>query len=128
MKKEEHWVEPVNNAKELVEFATNNDKSDKYIEIYTSINDDEVGTIRTIFLDFDLSKESILTWELNNTLTDVDDAEINSAIEKYKKTRDIADLTNKERTRLIKYLNDNEEKKLSELSEEDTRIYFYEKN
>lgn len=126
-KRRTYWVEPVNNAKELVEFATNNDKSDKYIEIYTSINDDEVGTIRTIFLDFDLSKESILTWELNNTLTDVDDAEINSAIEKYKKTRDIADLTNKERTRLIKYLNDNEEKKLSELSEEDTRSYFYEK-
>ncbi len=126
-KRRTYWEEPADTATELVKYATSNNKNNKFIETYTSIHDDEVGTIRTIFLDFDLSKESLLTWELNNTLADVDDAEINSAIEKYEKTRDIADLTDKERTSLLNYLSDKEEKELSELSDEDKQSYFYNK-
>ena len=126
-KRRTYWEEPADTATELVKYATSNNKNNKFIETYTSIHDDEVGTIRTIFLDFDLSKESLLTWELNNTLADVDDAEINSAIEKYEKTRDIADLTDKERTSLLNYLSDKEEKELSELSDENKQSYFYNK-
>ena len=126
-KRRTYWEEPADNATELVKYATSNNKNNKFIETYTSTHDDEVGTIRTIFLDFDLNKESLLTWELNNTLADVDDAEINSAIEKYEKTRDIADLTDKERTSLLNYLSDKEEKELSELSDEDKQSYFYNK-
>ena len=126
-KRRTYWEEPADTATELVKYATSNNKNNKFIETYTSIHDDEVGTIRTIFLDFDLSKESLLTWELNNTLADVDDAKINSAIEKYEKTRDIADLTDKERTSLLNYLSDKEEKELSELSDENKQSYFYNK-
>ena len=126
-KRRTYWDEPADTATELVKYATSNNKNNKFIETYTSTHDDEVGTIRTIFLDFDLIKESLLTWELNNTLADVDDAEINSAIGKYEKTRDIADLTDKKRTSLLNYLNDKEEKELSELSDEDKQSYFYNK-
>lgn len=126
-KRRTYWEKPADNATELVKYATSNNKNNKFIETYTSIHDDAVGTILTIFLDFDLSKESLLTWELNNTLADVDDAEINSAIERYEKTRDIADLTDKEQTNLLNYLSDKEEKELSELSDEDKQSYFYNK-
>ena len=122
-----YWAKPVTNAKELVKFATNNDESDKYIEIYTSINDDEVGTIRTIFLDFDLSNESMLEWELNNTLQDVKDSEISSIIDKYHETENINDLSNDEQKKLLDYLINYETEKLAGMSEEETRRYYYNK-
>lgn len=126
-RKGKYWKEPANNAKELVEFATNKNDEDKFIEIYTSINDDVVGTIRTIFLDFDLSKESQLEWELNHTLNTISDSEINSTIEKFKTRQDINDLTDKERTNLLNYLINKEKRKLSELTEEEIQSYFYKK-
>ncbi|MEE3489344.1 MAG: DUF5906 domain-containing protein [Methanobrevibacter sp.] len=126
-RKGKYWKKPANNAKELVEFATNKNDEDKFIEIYTSINDDVVGTIRTIFLDFDLSKESQLEWELNHTLNTISDSEINSAIEKFKTRQDINDLTDKERTNLLNYLINKEKRKLSELTEEEIQSYFYKK-
>ena len=126
-KRRTYWVEPVNNAKELVKFATNNDKSDKYIEIYTSIHDDTVGTIRTTFLDFDLNNESLLKWELNNTLQDVKDSKISTIIDKYHETENINDLSNDEQTKLLDYLNNYETEKLAGMSEEETRSYYYNK-
>lgn len=126
-RKGKYWKEPANNAKELVEFATNTNDEDKFIEIYTSINDDVVGTIRTIFLDFDLSKESQLEWELNHALNTISDSEINSTIEKYKTRQDISDLTDKERTKLLNYLSNKEKIELSELTEKEIQNYFYKK-
>ncbi len=126
-RKGKYWKEPANNAKELVEFATNTYDEDKFIEIYTSINDDVVGTIRTIFLDFDLSKESQLEWELNHALNTISDSEINSTIEKYKTRQDISDLTDKERTNLLNYLSNKEKIELSELTEKEIQNYFYKK-
>lgn len=124
-KRRSYWIEPVNNAKELVEYASNNKNDAKYLEIYTSINDDVVGTIRTIFIDFDLSKEALLEWELNHTLKDINNSEVSSAIANYGK--DIIDLTNDEKNKVIDYLSNYEAEKLADLTAEETQSYFYEK-
>lgn len=126
-KRRSYWKEPVNNAKELVEYATNNKNDDKYLEIYTSINDDVVGTILTIFLDFDLSTETRLEWELTHTLKDITDSEVSSAIANYEKNQNINDLTDEERTKLLTYLSNYEAEQLAGLTDEETRNYFYKK-
>ena len=126
-KRTNYWKNPLNNAKELVQYATNVKNENKFIELYTSINDDEVGTVRTIFLDFDLSKESQLEWELTHTLNNVNDSEIRRISAKFEKNRKVAELTDEERNYLINYLSTNEQKKLAGLTDEETRSYFYKK-
>lgn len=126
-KRRSYWIEPVNNAEELVEYASNNKNDAKYLEIYTSINDDVVGTIRTIFLDFDLSTETRLEWELTHTLKDITDSEVSSAIANYEKNQNINDLTDEERTKLLTYLSNYEAEQLAGLTDEETRNYFYKK-
>lgn len=126
-KRRSYWIEPVNNAEELVEYASNNKNDDKYLEIYTSINDDVVGTILTIFLDFDLSTETRLEWELTHTLKDITDSEVSSAIANYEKNQNINDLTDEERTKLLTYLSNYEAEQLAGLTDEETRNYFYKK-
>ena len=116
-KRRTYWDKPVNTAKKLVEYATEHNNTDKYLEIYTSINDDEIGTIKTIFLDFDIDKDSLLEWELNNTLNNTSSNEVYSIVEKYKKTKNITDLTDEERTKLLNYLNTEEQKKLLSLKD-----------
>lgn len=126
-KRRTYWTDPVNNATELVQYAKNHANEDKYIEIYTSIHDDTVGRIRTIFIDFDLSKESLLEWELNHILQAVDDSEISPVVAKYQETRDVNDLSNEERTKLLDYLSNYETEKLAGMNEEETRSYYYNK-
>ena len=126
-KRRTYWKTPANNAKELVEYATNHKNEDKYIEIYTSINDDEVGTIRTIFLDFDLSTETRLEWELNHTLKNITDSKVSSAIANYEKNQNITDLTDEERTKLLTYLSNYEAGLIARSSDKEIRSYFYKK-
>lgn len=126
-KRRAYWKEPVNNARELVEYATNQKKGDKFIEIYTSINDDVVGTVRTLFIDFDLSKQSQLQWELTHTLKDITDSEISSAIEKFKVNSDVNDLTEEEQAKLLDWLKNYEAEKLASFTDEEKRSYFYQK-
>lgn len=120
-----YWKEPVNTAQKLVEYATTNKNEDKYIEIYTSINDDEVGTILTIFLDFDLITEERLEWEL--THTQITAPEVSSAIATFEENRDINDLSDEERTKLLDYLSNYEQERLAVLTDKEIRSYFYEK-
>ena len=126
-KRRSYWIEPANNAEKLVDYAINCNNEDKYIEIYTSINDDVVGTLRTIFFDFDLSTENRLEWELTHTLNDITDSEVSSAIAKYEKNQDISDLTDDERTKLLDYLSNYEAERLAGLTDEEIQSYFYKK-
>lgn len=126
-KRRAYWKKPVNNAKELLQYAMKQTNDDKYLEIYTSTHDDTIGIIRTIFIDFDLNKEFMLEWELNHTLKDVDDDEINPIIAKYHETRDVNDLSDEERTKLLDYLSNCETEKLARMSEEEIRSYYYNK-
>lgn len=125
-KRRTYWEKPVNTAKELAEYATDHNNTDKYLEIYTSIND-EIGTIKTIFLDFDIDKDTLLEWELTYTLNNTSSKEVYSIVEKYKKTKNITELTDEERTKLLNYLNKEEQKKLSKLSDKEKQSYFYNK-
>ena len=126
-KRRTYWKEPANNARELVKYATNQKNGDKYIEINTSINDDEVGTVRTIFIDFDLSKESQLQWELTHTPKNITDLEISTAIEKFKANGDVNDLTEEEQAKLLDWLSNYEAEKIAGLSDKEKQNYFYQK-
>lgn len=126
-KRRTYWKEPVNNARELVKYATNQKNGDKFIEINTSINDDEVGTVRTIFIDFDLSKESQLQWELTHTPKNITDLEISTAIEKFKANGDVNDLTEEEQAKLLDWLSNYEAEKIAGLSDKEKQNYFYQK-
>lgn len=126
-KRRDYWKKPANNARNLFKYATNRENGDKFIEIHTSINDDVVGTIRTIFLDFDLTNEYLLEWGLTHSLNEITDSEVSSAIEKFKISNNVNDLTKEERTKLLNCLNKHEAEKLASLTDEEKQSYFYQK-
>ena len=64
-----YWKPPLKDAIELINYATNHTKDNKnWIEKYTSIDDKEKGTIRTLFLDFDLTTKSYLKETLTSDI------------------------------------------------------------
>ena len=120
------WKKTLPNAEELVKYATKHDKKEpKYIEIYTSV-DDNIGIIRTIFIDFDLTTEQRLKWELSHLAqSQVDDEAIKPIIEKGKE--DIDKLTDEEINHLMGYFKREEESKINGLTDKEIREYHYNK-
>lgn len=95
------WQEPpLENGEELVEYATNPSSEPKFLELYTSINDDEIGTIRTIFIDFDLTKEEYIKKELTEEI-------IVSFLESQNNSKSF-DATNQEINEFITQLSDQD--------------------
>ena len=138
------WFKPVANAEELVIYATNHEKDNNYyknwIELYTSVNDTSIGTLRTIFLDFDLTKKEYLKKELSeNIISDIlengsEDVNKNvlTAIRKYDKENHsinsfIDVLTEEEVNKLASYVEGIEEEKLANLTEEEIKSYYFNK-
>ena len=129
------WNPPLSDAKELVKYATNHSKNPNenknWIEKYTSVNDKESGTLRTLFLDFDLTttaylKEILTEDMLNNfNLSTIIETPINfngDEIEFLLNTLDKEDLE-----KLKKHAKKVEEDKLSKMSDVKKQEYFYNK-
>lgn len=120
------WKKRLSNAEELVKYATKHDnKEPKYIEIYTSV-DDNIGIIRTIFIDFDLTTEQRLKWELSHIeRSKIDDETIKRIIDKGEE--DIDKLTDEEINQLMDYFKREEESKINGLTDKEIREYHYNK-
>lgn len=126
------WKKPLSNAEELVKYATDHKKDTKinknWIEKYTSTEDQKIGTIRTIFLDFDISnkaylKETLTKEIINNTP--------NTILPKNHENNNISSfvdqLSTDEINKLKKYVENIEKDKISNMNKKEVKKYFYDK-
>lgn len=127
-----YWKPPLKDAEELVNYATNHTKDNKnWIEKYTSVDDKERGTIRTIFLDFDLTTKSYLKETLNpdiaNDIKDKISDKIEIPIDSETIASFIDKLSDTDIKKIAKYVEEAENEKLSNMNETEAQEYFFNK-
>ena len=127
-----YWKPPLKDAEELINYATNHTKDNKnWIEKYTSIDDKEKGTIRTLFLDFDLTTKSYLketlTSDIANDIKDKISDKIEIPIDSETIASFIDKLSDTDIKKIAKYVEEAENEKLSNMNEPKTQEYFFNK-
>lgn len=127
-----YWKPPLKDAEELVNYVTDHTKNNKnWIEKYTSVDDKGRGTIRTIFLDFDLTTKSYLketlTPDIVNDINDKLSDKIEIPIDSETITSFIDKLSDTDIKKIAKYVEEAENEKLSNMNETEAQEYFFNK-